>query len=106
MISYRSAVAYYDNGNVARGKPSKQSSTAYGGAPSRAVDGNKNSNWEGSSCTHTKRQKHPWWRVDLQAIHNVNKVKITNRGDCCSNRLRRLEVRVGMTDNKPAANTL
>ena len=52
-------------GNVARGRPTRQSSTAYGGDSKRAVDGNKNPNWNGRSCTHTSRQGNPWWRVDI-----------------------------------------
>ena len=100
------AVRGHSNTNIAQGKPTRQSSTAFGGFPSRAIDGNKNTNWGGSSCTHTSRQFRPWWRVDLQNIYDVSEVKITNRGDCCSNRLRQIEVRVGMMDNNPGANTL
>ena len=94
------------NVNIAQGKPVRQSSTAFGGFPSRAVDGNRNTNWRGSSCTHTSRQRRPWWRVDLLRIYDVTEVKITNRGDCCSNRLRQVEVRVGFVDYNPAANGL
>ncbi|XP_065051247.1 uncharacterized protein LOC135680930 isoform X2 [Rhopilema esculentum] len=93
-------------GNIARGKPTKQSSTGFGGVASRAVDGNKNPHWSGASCTHTNRDRKPWWRVDLQAQQQVAKVKLTNRGDCCGNRLRQIEIRVGNIDNNPAANTL
>ncbi|KAM3859084.1 fucolectin-like [Diretmus argenteus] len=43
----------------------------------------------------------PWWRVDLQNTHVVNSVTITNRGDCCSERLNGAEIRIGdsLTDN-------
>ena len=92
--------------NIAQGKPTRQSSTAFGGFPSRAVDGDRNTDWGGSSCTHTNQQFGPWWRVDLQKIYDVGEVKITNRGDCCSNRLRQIEVRVGFVDYNPAANGL
>ena len=47
------------------------------------------------SCTHTKYQQSPWWRVDLQKREVVRKVSLTNRGDCCAERLRNVEVRVG-----------
>ena len=92
--------------NIAQEKPTRQSSTAYGGVSWRAVDGDRNTYWGGSSCTHSCRQFRPWWRVDLQNVYDVSEVKITNRGDCCSNRLRQIEVRVGYVDNHPAANTL
>ena len=52
--------------NVALGKPAVQSSTDHGGLASRAVDGDINSNWGGSSCTHTAHESEPWFRVDLQ----------------------------------------
>ena len=93
-------------GNVARGKGTKQSSTGFGGVPQRAVDGNKNANWNGRSCTHTNKQNRPWWRVDLGSIQKVMKVRVTNRNDCCWNRLRQVEIRVGMADNNPGANAM
>lgn len=93
-------------GNIAQRKPTKQSATAFGGAASRAVDGNSNSQWNGRSCTHTPRQRGAWWRVDLQMIYSVAKVKITNRGDCCWTRLKNFEIRVGNVDQNPTANAL
>ncbi len=92
------------SGNIARRRPTRQSSTGHGGASSRAVDGNKNTQWGGGSCTHTNKQQNPWWRVDLGSVQKVKKVKLTNRGDCCSNRLRNIEIRVGNTDGNPRAN--
>ena len=85
--------------NAARGKPTKQSSTGFGGASSRAVDGNKNPSWGGGSCTHTNRQSRPWWRVDLQSTHKVSSVALTNRKDCCWGRLRAIEIKVTRSDN-------
>ena len=99
-------ISVYSYENIAHWKSTRQSSTAYGGLSSRAVDGNKNTYWGGSSCTHTSRQFRPWWRVDLQKNYDVSEVKITNRGDCCSNRLREIEIRVGYVDDNPAANAL
>ena len=93
-------------GNLARGKKTKQTSTGFGGAAGRAVDGNKNSNYGGKSCTHTNRHKNAWWSVDLGSSQKVGKVKITNRGDCCADRLKNFDVRVGTTDGKPKANPL
>jgi len=79
-------------------KSTKQSSTHTGGVSSRAVDGNRNSNYSHLSCTKTNRDQNPWWRVDLGGRHVVGNVKVTNRGDCCSSRLRNVEVRVGDVD--------
>ena len=85
--------------NVARGKPTKQSSTGHGGVPRRAVDGSKNPLWVGASCTHTNKQDRPWWRVDLGSKHKVFSVSLTNRKDCCSNRLREIEIKVTNYDD-------
>ena len=93
-------------GNIARGKPTKQSSIGAGGKASRGVDGNRNSQWGGKSCTHTDNQRQPWWRVDLQMMYPIAKVRLTNRGDCCWTRLKNFEVRVGNTDDNPSANSL
>ena len=93
-------------GNIGRGKNTRQSSTGYGGLSSRAVDGNSNSQWRGRSCTHTNRQRNAWWRVDLGADYKVGMVKLTNRGDCCGNRLSNFDIRVGSVDGNPKANGL
>ena len=93
-------------GNIARGQNTRQSSTGWGGSSSRAVDGNRNSQWGGRSCTHTHRQHNAWWRVDLGADYKVGMVKVTNRGDCCGNRLSNLDIRVGNTDGNPKANAV
>ncbi|XP_035694513.1 uncharacterized protein LOC118428529, partial [Branchiostoma floridae] len=89
--------------NIARGKQVEQSSLAYGGNPDRAVDGNTNSFWPGNSCTHTDMENNPWWRVDLGASQCVDRVVVTNRLDCCSERLSGFKVYVGdnptVTDN-------
>ena len=94
-------------GNIAKGKPSMQSSTGpWGGVASRGNDGNANSNWNGKSCTATSKQRRPWWRVDLQAVRTIGKVKITNRRDCCWKRLRNVQVRVGNNGAGPDRNHL
>ena len=93
-------------GNAAKRKPAAQSSTCCGGVPSRGNDGNANPSWGGRSCTATQRQGRPWWRVDLQRVTTVGKVKITNRNDCCWNRLRNVQVRVGNSAAGPDRNFL
>ena len=86
--------------NLARGKPARQSTTGYGGNAAKAVDGNTNTRYNKRSCTHTHRASNSWWRVDLQRSSNIQKVKVFNRGDCCGNRLRNFEVRVGNQANR------
>ena len=66
--------------NAAAGKPTSQSSTGYGGASSRAVDGNADTSWGSGSCTHTSTETDPWWRTDLEQELAIANVKITNRG--------------------------
>ena len=92
--------------NIARGKPATQSSTLHGGVATRAVDGRTDTTWTRSSCTHTKHKRGSWWRVDLLECFLVEKVKITNRGDCCWTRLRSFQVRIGNDYDNPMENQL
>ncbi|GMH43774.1 hypothetical protein BSKO_11708 [Bryopsis sp. KO-2023] len=80
---------------VSQGKSVRQSSIDFSGRPQRAVDGNTDSSYSSASCTHTKKQKNPWWQVDLGATYQITKVVITNRGDCCSERLHNFEINIG-----------
>ena len=85
--------------NLAYLKDTNQSSTFNlgdaTGASSNAVDGNSNIDFFGGSCAHTRFEKQPWWRVDLENVELVNEVYVVNRGDCCGNRLNPFEIRVG-----------
>ena len=94
------------HGNLAQGNTAKQSSTAHLGSASRAVDGKKGTGFHSGSCTHTYSQQNAWWRVDLGDDYKVGIVKITNRGDCCSDRLKNFEIRVGNDGNDPKQNKL
>ena len=75
--------AVQDSGNLAFQQPTFQSSPEH--PPSLAVDGNKSPNHYHHRCTHTAGigDHDTWWLVDLQQVHRVSTVKITNRGDCC-----------------------
>ncbi|XP_035674439.1 uncharacterized protein LOC118414482 isoform X3 [Branchiostoma floridae] len=81
--------------NIALNRPAAQSSDVYGGTAGRAVDGNDNPQWAGGSCTHTANGPNPWWRVDLGSSQAVGRVVVTNRKDCCSDRLEGFTVYVG-----------
>ncbi len=85
-------------GNLARGKPSLQSSTAWEGKASRAVDGVKNPDYSQGSCSHTNYDKKPWWRVDLESYQRVKKVTLTTRRSNWE-RLRNVEIIVGNVDD-------
>ncbi|XP_032413484.1 fucolectin-3-like [Xiphophorus hellerii] len=61
----------------------------------KAIDGNRNANLEKGSCTHTDTESNPWWRVDLLDSYVVTKVIVTNRGDCCEERINGAEIRIG-----------
>ena len=72
------------------GLPVAQSSTGWGGVASRATDGNPNTDYHAGSCTHTVGEgvfNSPWWRVTLAAPRTLAVVSVTNRGDCCGERL-------------------
>ena len=51
--------------DIALKKTTAQSSTDFNGFSSRAVDDNLQPYYDDKSCTHTKNEQNPWWRVDL-----------------------------------------
>ena len=51
--------------DLASHKPTAQSSTNDNGFSNRAVDGIYKSLYSSKSCTQTKEETDPWWRVDL-----------------------------------------
>lgn len=90
---------------LSQGKPTKQSSTGWGGKSSLAVDGDhgqvfNSGGWSTATarCTHTQSAKNQWWRVDLGQEYALRNVNIYNRLDCCSDRLDGFEVWVTNTD--------
>ncbi|MCJ7622722.1 MAG: discoidin domain-containing protein [Anaerolineaceae bacterium] len=75
--------------NLAVGMPASQSSNyshPYSDAY-RAVDGVTDGEFLAGSTTHTEFENQPWWQVDLGKVVGIQKIKIWNRTDCCSNRL-------------------
>ena len=78
--------------NIALGKRATQSSTGFGGVASRAVDGKTDGNYSHHSVSHTKKQNHAWWEVDLGSVHTISKVVFYNRTDCCGERLNNVDV--------------
>ncbi|XP_065256257.1 uncharacterized protein LOC135875191 [Emys orbicularis] len=86
--------------NVAQGHPATQSSTneEFGSVKvgaEKAVDGKCDGTLTHYSCTHTKDEREPWWRVDLESRHYVSTVIVKNREDCCGERLEGAQIHVG-----------
>lgn len=87
------SVAAVAGENIAAHKSASQSSTAYGGDASRAVDGNRDNDYGHHSVTHTAFQDHSWWKVDLEKEESVGTVRIYSRGDGnVANRLSNFDV--------------
>ncbi|KAI8515771.1 hypothetical protein Bbelb_065840 [Branchiostoma belcheri] len=86
--------------NIALNRPATQSSTWHKGVPGRAVDGNYSNSYTSNSCSHTKKEPNPWWRVDLGNSLCVDRVVVTKCwGKCCSERLEGFMVYVGDNPN-------
>ena len=98
------SVAAVAGENIAAHKSASQSSTAYEGEASRAVDGNRDNAWDNRSVTHTDFQDHSWWKVDLAKEEGVGTVRIYNRGDGdVANRLSNFDVILLDKDGKEVA---
>jgi alpha-L-fucosidase len=65
--------------NLALGATATQSSTEYGGAASRATDGNTNGTFAANSVTHTGSSQYSWWDADLGAAAKLSSVEVYNR---------------------------
>ncbi|XP_046543544.1 uncharacterized protein LOC124253764 [Haliotis rubra] len=83
--------------NIALGKPTNQSTTWREFVPDYAVDGQTGQRLFVDKCTHTldTGEYQPWWEVDLTADYMVDSLRITNRVDCCAQRLANFNVSVG-----------
>ncbi|XP_035531673.1 uncharacterized protein LOC118338482 [Morone saxatilis] len=96
VLTFCEVEVYYGNANVALKGDAAQSSTLSFATASKAIDGRRNSFFCRGSCSHTaENETNPWWRVDLRGIYMVMSVKVTNRGDCCAERLDGAEIRIG-----------
>ncbi|XP_073536105.1 fucolectin-like [Phyllobates terribilis] len=84
--------------NIARnGEASQLSDYVYPimGYAKNAIDGIKDTNYHKGSCTHTNYEKNPWWKLDLKQTYKIANVVISNRMDCCKERLTGAEIRIG-----------
>lgn len=68
--------------NIAVGGKTTQSSLSAGGVPERAIDGNKDSDYNKGGQTHTAQGKDvddPWWQVELGKESKIKSIQIWNR---------------------------
>lgn len=65
------------------------------GDAGNAIDKDRNGVYLKTSCSHTAAETNPWWRVDLLQSYNITSVAITNREDCCSDRINGAEIHIG-----------
>ncbi|XP_012777013.3 uncharacterized protein LOC105941118 [Maylandia zebra] len=73
-------------------------------AAGNAIDGNRKSRFNYGSCSHTATEANPWWRVDLLESYIITSMIITNREDCCEERINGAEIHIGnkLQDNGAA----
>ena len=78
--------------NIAPSGTASQSSTAYGGKPSRAIDRNTSGDWRDGSVTHTASTNKPYWDLKWNDTYIIDEIKIYNRTNCCTTRLSNFNV--------------
>uniref|UniRef100_A0A671P4T6 Fucolectin tachylectin-4 pentraxin-1 domain-containing protein n=1 Tax=Sinocyclocheilus anshuiensis TaxID=1608454 RepID=A0A671P4T6_9TELE len=81
--------------NLATGRNVAQSSTYGTWFAEHAIDFGPGLTELWSSCSSTDIQTNPWWRVDLSSVYRVSRVVITNRLDCCPERINGAEIHIG-----------
>ncbi|XP_052787539.1 fucolectin-like [Mya arenaria] len=95
ILSFFIYIGKADATNVALGKPAFQTDTCRAGGPANnANDGDLRQDFLEGSCSCTLSYESSWW-VDLGQIYAISSVKIYNRMDCCSDRLRNVEIHAG-----------
>ncbi|KAG1937941.1 fucolectin-like [Pimephales promelas] len=82
-------------GNRAVRGAATQSSTSGDWFAEKAIDSNRGLQQLYTGCSSTLNQTNPWWRLDLHDMYRVSKVVITNRRDCCAERINGAEIRIG-----------
>uniref|UniRef100_A0A8C5WCI0 F5/8 type C domain-containing protein n=1 Tax=Leptobrachium leishanense TaxID=445787 RepID=A0A8C5WCI0_9ANUR len=97
--------------NLARSGQATQSSV-YSPSPStdasKAIDGNTATSYYSYSCATTLSNQPAWWRLDLNRSMKVQSVIITNRQDCCPERLIGAQIKIGNSadGNNPLCGTI
>lgn len=67
--------------NIAPTGKASQSTVGAGGVPERAIDGNKDSDYNKNGQTHTLEggDKAPWWELNLNSAQPIESIQIWNR---------------------------
>lgn len=81
ILSLAEVQVYSKGKNVALKGKAAQSSEAYSGGASRAIDGNTSGVYDHQSVTHTETTDNPWWEVDLGDDFPVETLAVWNRTD-------------------------
>lgn len=82
ILSLAEVEVIRDGKNVALSGKASQSSTAYEGKPGKAMDGNRDGDYQAAkSTTHTAAEDDPWWELDLGKAGPIDEVLIWNRTD-------------------------
>ncbi len=82
ILSLAEVQIFSGSTNVALGGVATQSSTAYEGGAKLAIDGNTRGEYYADmSTTHTAQSDNPWWDIDLQTSHPLDRISLWNRTD-------------------------
>lgn len=85
--------AFSGEENVAPKGKASASSTDYGGTPERANDGKTDGRFfEGQSVFHSKKERDPWWEVDLGELKPIDRIALSPRTDAHPGMLKNLKV--------------
>lgn len=63
------------------GGTATQSSQYHADSADKAIDGNRDNQWNHHSCSVTQYESSPWWRLNLLKPYKINNVTITFHED-------------------------
>lgn len=82
FLSLAEVQVFQGEENVARKGKATQSTTDFAGPPELAIDGNTDGDYaKAKSTTHTKKDKNPWWLVELTEPTAIERIVVWNRTD-------------------------
>ncbi|XP_038586834.1 fucolectin-1-like [Micropterus salmoides] len=85
-----------EHANVALGGVAVQSSSYDSNRkPQLAIDGKPFSDYLHGSCTATRLENNPWWRLDMRGPYNISYIKVIRRSDCCTSDIQGAEILIG-----------
>ena len=86
-------LGYLTNWTQEAGVTASQSTTTFGAGASRAIDGNRNGDFNTGSVTHTDAGSlGNWWQTDLGLSRKIDRITIYNRTDSAMTRLSNFRV--------------